>query len=88
MVRWLLGYFHYFRAEMQPLREIVAQLADRASDGRESLTVIESHRASGVTLVELGRCQEALAHLDKVSRSTIPSGPGHACRSPAGIPTS
>src|SRR6185436_17032756 len=39
LVRWLLGYFHYFRAEMQPLREIVAQLADRASDGRESLTV-------------------------------------------------
>ena len=65
-VRWLLGYFHYFRAEMQPLREIVTQLADRASDGRESLTVIESHRASGVTLVELGRCQEALPHLDTV----------------------
>jgi predicted ATPase len=67
MVQWLLGLFHYFRAEMQPSREIAERLLNRAGATRDPLMVIEAHRASGVTLLELGRCHDALKHFDTVT---------------------
>ena len=82
MAQWLLGLYYYFRAELKPSREIAAQLLKQANGLGESLLVLEAHRASGVTLVELGDCREALRHLDKVTalydrdryRSQVPFG--------------
>ena len=36
MVQWLLGLFHYFRAEMRPAHEVAAHLMVLANDLRES----------------------------------------------------
>ncbi len=65
-VQWLLGLFHYFRAEMQPALDIVGQLLQRANDLRDPRFVIGAHCAYGVTLVDLGRFEEAIQHLDEV----------------------
>jgi len=67
MVHWLLGLFHYFRAEMQPAHETARQLLAMAVDLDDSFAVIEANRAIGVTLVDLGRFDEALNHLDNAS---------------------
>jgi predicted ATPase len=66
-VHWLLGLFHYFRAEMQQAHEIARQLLAMAADLGDPFVVIEANRAVGVTLVDLGRFDEALTHLDTVS---------------------
>ena len=65
-VEWLLGLFHYFRAEMQPSLAIVEQLLQRANDLRDPRFVIGAHCAYGVTLVDLGRFEESIRHLDEV----------------------
>ena len=67
MVQWLLGLFHYFRAEMRPAHEVAARLLAAADDLDDPVMVLEAHRAAGVTLVDLGRFDEAMAHLDKAS---------------------
>ena len=55
MVQWLLGYFHYFRGEIELCRKIVVLLMDRAEGVGEPPMLVEGHRASGIVLVELGR---------------------------------
>jgi DNA-binding winged helix-turn-helix (wHTH) protein/predicted ATPase len=65
-VEWLLGLFHYFRAEMQPALAIVEALLRRATDLRDPRFVIGAHCAYGVTLVDLGRFEESIQHLDEV----------------------
>jgi DNA-binding winged helix-turn-helix (wHTH) protein/predicted ATPase len=65
-VEWLLGLFHYFRAEMQPALAIVEKLLQRATDLRDLRFVIGAHCAYGVTLVDLGRFEESIQHLDEV----------------------
>jgi DNA-binding winged helix-turn-helix (wHTH) protein/predicted ATPase len=82
MVEWLLGLFHYFRGEITFCRGMVSHLLERANVLREPLMMLEAHRASGVTILEAGRCDEALVHLDKVTalydpdrhRSEVPFG--------------
>ena len=54
MVQWLLGLFHYFRAEMQPARQIAAHLLELAGTPPDPAIAIEAHRAMGVTLVDCG----------------------------------
>jgi DNA-binding winged helix-turn-helix (wHTH) protein/predicted ATPase len=76
-VERLLGLFHYFRAEMQPSLAIVERLLQRANDLREPRFVIGAHCAYGVTLVDLGRFEESIRHLDEVPplRASHPRGP-------------
>jgi DNA-binding winged helix-turn-helix (wHTH) protein/predicted ATPase len=76
-VQWLLGLFHYFRAEMQPALAIVEQLLQRANDLRDPRFVIGAQCAYGVTLVDLGRFEESIDHLDEVPllRATHPRRP-------------
>ena len=78
MVHWLLGLFHYFRAELQPCLAIVDQLLQSANDLQDPQFVIEAQRAYGVTLVDLGRFGESMEHLDEVPplRATHPR-PAH-----------
>jgi len=66
MVHWLLGLFHYFRAELQPCLAIVDRLLTSANDLRNPQFVIEAHCAYGVTLVDVGRFRESIEHLDAV----------------------
>jgi DNA-binding winged helix-turn-helix (wHTH) protein/predicted ATPase len=65
-VEWLLGLFRYFRGEMQPALAIVERLLQRANDLRDPRFVIGAHCAFGVTLVDLGRFEESVRHLDEV----------------------
>jgi DNA-binding winged helix-turn-helix (wHTH) protein/predicted ATPase len=76
-VERLLGLFHYFRAEMQPSLAIVERLLQRANDLGEPRFVIGAHCAYGVTLVDLGRFEESVQHLDQVPplRAIHPRGP-------------
>jgi DNA-binding winged helix-turn-helix (wHTH) protein/predicted ATPase len=65
-VEWLLALFHYFRAEMQPALAIVEKLLQRATDLQDPRFVIAAHCAYGVTLVDHGRFEESIQHLDEV----------------------
>jgi DNA-binding winged helix-turn-helix (wHTH) protein/predicted ATPase len=65
-VQWLLGLFHYFRAEIQAALAIVKGLLQRANALRDPRFVIGAHCAYGVTLVDLGRFQESIQQLDEV----------------------
>ncbi len=67
MAWWLRGLVHYHRAELQSAVEICAQLREMANGLPESLLLVEAHRATGVTFVELGRFREAMPHLNRVS---------------------
>ena len=52
---------------MRPAHEVAAHLLVLANDLRDPVIVLEAHRALGVTLVDLGRFDEAVEHLDKAS---------------------
>ena len=77
-VRWLLGLFRYFRAELHAAFAIAEQLLELARELADPFVTIEAHRACGVTLVDLGRFEEAMTHLDTVT-GLYESGPpiGH-----------
>jgi predicted ATPase len=76
-VQWLLGLFHYFRAEMQPALAIVELLLQQATDLRDPRFVIGARCAYGVTLVDLGRFAESIEHFDLIPplRATHPRRP-------------
>jgi predicted ATPase len=67
-VRWLLGLFRYFRAELHAAFDIAEQLLVLARELADPFVTIEAHRACGVTLVDLGRFEEALTYLETVTR--------------------
>ena len=56
------------RAELHAAYAIAEQLLELARDATDTFVTIEAHRACGVTLVDLGRFEEAIAHLDTVTR--------------------
>src|SRR5262249_40937624 len=66
MAHWLLGLFHYFRAEMQRSHETAAQLVDRAQRLGSPLLASEATCALGVTLVDMGEFNAALDYLETV----------------------
>lgn len=66
MAQWLLGLCHYFRAELQPARQIAEQLVERAHTLEGTLFRVEAECGLGATLLELGRLPESVAHLDKL----------------------
>ena len=66
MAHWLLGLFHYFRAEMERSHVIASQLVDRARRMGNPLLASEATLALGVTLVDMGEFNTALDHLETV----------------------
>jgi DNA-binding winged helix-turn-helix (wHTH) protein/predicted ATPase len=66
-VRWLFGLYHHFRAEMEPAHQIAGLLVNLAQELQDPILVVESHRAFGATLVDLGKFDQAIEHLERVS---------------------
>ena len=65
--QWLLALFYYFRAELESAEKIGRQLVTLADTSGESFFVLEAHRGVGSVLLELGRFDEALEHLEHSS---------------------
>jgi predicted ATPase len=64
---WSLGLYYQFRAEVQSSLEISDQLLQLAEGLKDGPLIMEAHRAIGAALVVLGRCTEALKHLDEAT---------------------
>jgi len=64
---YLLGLLHMFRGKIRPALEIADQLLDLAEVLKDPRLIMEAHRARGSTLLEMGRCSEALEHVDRAS---------------------
>lgn len=62
---WSLGLYYQFSAELRSSLEISDQLLQLAEGLRDGPLIMEAHRAIGGVLVLLGRCSEALPHLDE-----------------------
>ena len=67
--QWLLALFYYFRAELESAEKIGRQLLMLADTSGESFFVLEAHRGVGSVLLELGRFDDALEHLEHSSGS-------------------
>ena len=64
---YLLGLLLMFRGKIRPALEIADQLLDFAEELKDPRLTMEAHRARGSTLLEMGRCTEALEHVDRAS---------------------
>src|SRR5215471_11304826 len=64
---YLLGLFRMFRANTRGALEIADQVLDLAEDLKDPRLIMEAHRARGSTLLEMGRCSEALEHVNRAS---------------------
>jgi DNA-binding winged helix-turn-helix (wHTH) protein/predicted ATPase len=62
---WSLNMYHQFSGEMHLSLEISYQLMHLAENLKDDALTMEAHRAIGAVLVLLGRCSEALEHLEK-----------------------
>jgi DNA-binding winged helix-turn-helix (wHTH) protein/predicted ATPase len=61
---WSFGLYYQFSGQLHSALEISSQLLQLAGDLNDGALLMEAHRAMGGALVELGRCTEALQHLD------------------------
>ena len=64
---YLLGLFHMFRGKIRPALGIADRVVDIAEGLKDPRLMMEAHRARGSTLLEMGRCSEALEHVDRAS---------------------
>jgi tetratricopeptide (TPR) repeat protein len=64
---YLLGLLHMFRGKIRPALAIADQVLDLAEGLKDPRLIMEAHRAKGSTLLEMGRCNEALEHVDRAS---------------------
>jgi predicted ATPase len=64
---YLLGLFRMFRANTRGALEIADQVIDLAEGLKDPRLIMEAHRAKGSTLLEMGRCTEALEHVNRAS---------------------
>jgi tetratricopeptide (TPR) repeat protein len=64
---YLLGFSYIMVGKIRPAMEIAQQLLALAAKLEDPTIVMEAHRAMGATLMEMGRCTEALEHLDRAS---------------------
>lgn len=64
---YLLGLLNMFRGKIRPALAIADQVLDLAEGLKDSRLIMEAHRAKGSTLLEMGRCGEALEHVDRAS---------------------
>jgi DNA-binding winged helix-turn-helix (wHTH) protein/tetratricopeptide (TPR) repeat protein len=62
-----LGLYYQFSAKVESSLEISDQLLQLAEGLKDGSLIMEAHRAKGAALVLLGRCTEALQHLDEGS---------------------
>ena len=56
-----------FRANTRGALEIADQVLDLAEELKDPRLIMEAHRARGSTLLEIGRCSDALEHVDRAS---------------------
>lgn len=64
---YLLGFSYIMGGRLAPAMEIAERLLVMAAELKDPTLEMEAHRAMGATLIELGRCNEALLHLDGAS---------------------
>jgi tetratricopeptide (TPR) repeat protein len=62
---WTLNLYRQFRGEMNSSLEVSSQLMKLAEDLKDDVLIVQGHRALAAALVFLGRCGEALEHIDK-----------------------
>ena len=62
---WSLNLYRQFNGEMHSSLETSYQLMELAQSLKDDTLIMEAHRALGAVLVLLGRCEEALEHLEK-----------------------
>ena len=74
-IRWLLGLYYYFRAELPRAEEKARQLLTVAEELAETFFVFEAHRAYGSMLLDQGRFVAALEHLEHAA--AVHSKAGH-----------
>jgi DNA-binding winged helix-turn-helix (wHTH) protein/predicted ATPase len=60
-----LNFYRQFRGEMHSSLETSYQLMQLAEDLGDGMLIMEAHRTLGPVLLLLGRCSEALEHLEK-----------------------
>jgi DNA-binding winged helix-turn-helix (wHTH) protein/predicted ATPase len=74
---YLLGLLHMFRGKTRAALEIADQVLGLAEGLKDPRLIMEAHRAKGSTLLEMGRCAEALEHVERASHlySVNPSYP-------------
>jgi predicted ATPase len=64
---YLLGLVHMFRGNIGSAFEIADQVVGLAEKLKDPRLMMEALRARGSTLLEMGRCAEALEHVDRAS---------------------
>ena len=62
---WSLVFYQQFSGDLNSSLEIAYQLLQLAEDLKDGALTTEAHRSIGAALVLLGRCSEALDHLEK-----------------------
>lgn len=62
---WTLNLYRQFNGEMDSSLDIAYQLMQLAEDLKSDALIMQAHRALGAVLVLLGRCSEALEHIEK-----------------------
>ena len=64
---YLLGLFYIVGGKIRSALEIANQLLKLAEELKDPTLAMEAHRAKGATLIEMGRCAEALEHFNQAS---------------------
>jgi len=62
---WSLSFYQQFSGEMHSSLEVSYQFMRVAEELKDGGLIMEAHRSIGAVLVLLGRCSEALVHLEK-----------------------
>jgi len=62
---WSLNFYKQFSGEMHSSLEVSNQLMQLAEELKDEGLIMEAHRSIGAVLVLLGRCSEALGHIEK-----------------------
>jgi len=62
---WSLNFYKQFSGEMHSSLEVSNQLMQLAEELKDEGLIMEAHRSIGAVLVMLGRCSDALEHLEK-----------------------
>ena len=84
--QWLLALFYYFRAELESAEKIGLKLLTLADTSGESFFVLEAHRGVGSVLLELGRFDEALEHLEHATSASDDNPANQRNRCPDRLP--
>jgi DNA-binding winged helix-turn-helix (wHTH) protein/tetratricopeptide (TPR) repeat protein len=65
---YLLGFSYIMGGKLKAAQEIAERLVELSAEINDPTLIMEANRAMGATLIELGRCTEALEHLDRASQ--------------------